>query len=274
MDEFKIKAIIIHPEAEALTAEIERLRTELSMLVLERDHLLFHECKQIEMDYMLTIGALEYRAYKLECDVRRLKRKMELTQAQRNRREGIDLRTIEGILDAEFIEYLTKLSEQLDKLTSAMKRHQSGVLSESETTKLRKLYRQLMKELHPDLHPDQPEDHRTFFLLAQDAYEKADLQSLDTIHVIVVGALKAVITTDAIDSLRAEKERLRRAVSKLRQNVDDIKSSHPYVLRQYLDSPEKAAARTREIEARIASLSDGQAVYARRIASLLGNHHG
>ncbi len=39
--------IIIYPDFEKLTANIEKLRTELSMLILEQDNLLYHECKNI-----------------------------------------------------------------------------------------------------------------------------------------------------------------------------------------------------------------------------------
>ena len=81
--------IVPLPEHEALKEEIEKLRTELSMLVLERDELIFVECKNIEMAYMLSVGALEYKAYELECAVLRLKRKADLIQARKNRQEKI-----------------------------------------------------------------------------------------------------------------------------------------------------------------------------------------
>ena len=55
--------ILIAQDFESLKSEVERLRTELSMLVLERDELLFVECKNIETVYMLAIGVLEYKAY-------------------------------------------------------------------------------------------------------------------------------------------------------------------------------------------------------------------
>ena len=40
--------IILYPDFQALKDEVQRLRTELSMLVLERDELRFVECKNIE----------------------------------------------------------------------------------------------------------------------------------------------------------------------------------------------------------------------------------
>jgi len=83
--------IILHPDFEKLKTEVEKLRTELSMFVLERDNLLYQECKNIEMAYMLSVGALEYKAYEIECAILRLKRKVELIQAKKNRQENCSL---------------------------------------------------------------------------------------------------------------------------------------------------------------------------------------
>ncbi len=52
--------IIFYPNFEKLKSEVEKFRVELSMLVLKKDELLSFECKNIEMQYMLSIGGLEY----------------------------------------------------------------------------------------------------------------------------------------------------------------------------------------------------------------------
>ena len=46
--------IIIFPDFEKLKSEVEKLRIELSMLVLEKDELLFVECKNIETGEVLV----------------------------------------------------------------------------------------------------------------------------------------------------------------------------------------------------------------------------
>lgn len=67
--------VIAFPEHDKVKAEIEKLRVELSMLVLERDELVFVECKNIEMVYMLSVGGLEYKAFELNCAALRIKEK-------------------------------------------------------------------------------------------------------------------------------------------------------------------------------------------------------
>ncbi len=89
------------------------------MLVLERDDLLHHECRNIEMAYMLAVGGLEYRAYETECAILRLKRKLELIRAKRNRQEKVVLSGIEEVLDADFAEYRARLNEQIERMNAA-----------------------------------------------------------------------------------------------------------------------------------------------------------
>ena len=67
--------IILFPEFEKLKTEISSLKARISELLCMRDQMLFVECKNIEMEYMLALGDLEYKAYELNCHMLRLKRK-------------------------------------------------------------------------------------------------------------------------------------------------------------------------------------------------------
>ena len=104
-----------------------------------RDQMLFVECKNIEMEYMLALGDLEYKAYELNCQMLRLKRKAELIQACKNRQEKIILSEIENILDTEFADYQARLDEQLHKMNIAIERSRGEWLSEDESKEARAL---------------------------------------------------------------------------------------------------------------------------------------
>lgn len=61
--------VILFSDFEKLKNEAEKMRTELSMLLLERDELQFVICKNIETEYMLKLGRIEYKAYEAQCAV-------------------------------------------------------------------------------------------------------------------------------------------------------------------------------------------------------------
>src|SRR5699024_2471487 len=98
--------------------------------------LIYVECKNIEMAYMVSLGHLEYKAYKTECMILRLKRKNEMIQAKKNRQEKISLVEIEKILDEEFTEYQTLLNQQIEKMNDALERSKSRTLSKAEAQEL------------------------------------------------------------------------------------------------------------------------------------------
>lgn len=50
--------VIVFPDFEKLKSEVEKMRTELSMLLLERDELQFVICKNIETEYKLRVHGL------------------------------------------------------------------------------------------------------------------------------------------------------------------------------------------------------------------------
>ena len=64
---------------------------------------------------MLELGNLEYKAYESMCYMLRLKRKMELIQAKKNRLEKVVLIEIEKQLDREFALYQETLNVQIEK---------------------------------------------------------------------------------------------------------------------------------------------------------------
>jgi len=261
--------IILYPDFEKLKAEVEKLRTEFSMLVLERDELLYHECKNIEMAYLLSIGKLEYKAYKIECAILRLKRKAELIQARKNRQEKIILSEIEARLDLEFAEYQAKLNEHLEKMNAAIERSHGRVLTDEESRELKKLYRFIVKLLHPDLHPDLSDEKVRLFNNAVEAYERGDLDGLRIIAEIVAEPDIPDAKSDAMTALMKEKERLIKLIQRVRDDINEIKSKYPYTMKSLVQSHEKTAARKKELEEYIKYLNEVLAVYTEKIAEML-----
>ncbi|HOG46001.1 MAG TPA: molecular chaperone DnaJ [Anaerolineae bacterium] len=261
--------IIIYPDFEKLQADVEKLRTELSMLVLERDHLLYHECKDIEMAYMLSIGVLEYKAYEAECAILRLKRKVELIQAKKNRQERIVLSAIEDTLDYEFAAYRAKLDEQIDKMNAALERSNYAIMTDEEARELRKLYRSIVKALHPDMRPDLSHAELGLFYNAVEAYEHGDLQGLRIISAMIAKPAIPDARSDGLAFLTKEKARLTELLQTLRDRIAEIKSEYPYTMKSLVQSPEKIQARKAELEERIEQLNRVLVAYTDRVAEML-----
>lgn len=261
--------IIMFPGFEKLKLEVQKLRTELSMLFLERDELRYMECRNIEMAYMLALGSLEYKVYEAECMALRLKRKSALIQTKRNRQEKIILPQIEEDLDAEFFEYQKRLYEQINKMNEAIERSHRGILSEAESKELKKLYRKIVKSLHPDLHPDLSGPQIELFMNAVTAYENGDLQTLQVINEMVGEPLLQDTSQDAMTQLTREKERLECLLKTVKDSIATIKSEYPYTLKEIVNSPEKIATRRQELENVLNQYQDMISIYSARIEEML-----
>ena len=268
-DMSKSNNIIILPELEELKAEVERLRTELSMLMLERDELKFVICKNIEAEYMLKLGGLEYKAYEAQCNVLRLKRQLELMQARLNRQESIVMAVIETILNTEFAEYQKKLDEQVGKMNEAIERSNADVLSEEETKELKKLYRKIVKALHPDMNPNITDAQRQLFDNAVMAYKNGNLDALRAIAGMIGDADLQVTQTDAKARLLEEKKSLEKLLENVREEIQTIKSEYPYTMKELLADDEKVEARKRELELIISKYEEMAGVYKARIDELM-----
>ncbi|MBE5922071.1 MAG: molecular chaperone DnaJ [Lachnospiraceae bacterium] len=266
--------IILFPDFQKLKDEVEKLRTELSMLLLERDELQYVICKNIETAYMLELGGLEYKAYKAQCAALRLKRKVELIQVKMNRQEKVILSKLEATLDAEFAEYQKKLDKQMEKMNEALERGKAEHLSESDSKELKKMYRKIVKVLHPDIHPQATEAQMQLLDHAMEAYKNGDLATLRVIHEMVGDHTVPEESQDAMRQVTEEKERLTDLLKNVRESIDKIKSEYPYNVKDIMENPEKIAQRKAELEKILAYYKELTAIYKAKVEEMLGGNNG
>ncbi len=262
--------VILFPGFEELKEEVKKLHIELSMLLLERDELKYVECKNIEMEYMLTFGALEYKVIELDCLMRRLKKKIQLIQAKKNRQEEVLIFVIEEMLDKEFAQYKEKLDEQMDKINEAIERNNSEVLSEEETRELKSLYRTIVKALHPDIHPDVSKEQLRLFQNAVEAYKRGDLKTLRLIKEMISEPMSLEPDENGMSVLIKEKERLLNMIRSVKEEMEKIKGSYPYQFKCILQNEERIAQRKEELEDIILRLQEMIETYKKRIEEMLG----
>lgn len=266
--------IILFPDFEKLKNEIEKMRTELSMLMLEHDELKFVICRNIETAYMLKLGSIEYKTLETHCAALRLKRKVELIQAKKNRQEKIILSDIEKMLDHEFEEFRRKLDEQIAKMNEAIKRSRLRCLTPEETKEIKKLYRQIVKVLHPDINPDITEAQLMLFENAVKAFDDGDLETMRIISEMVGNEPLPENNKDAMKRLKDEKERLQHSMASIRENIEKIKSQYPYTLKDIAWDDEKTEKRKREYEKIIAEHEKLISIYNAKIEEMLKEQDG
>lgn len=246
--------IVMHPEYEKICEEINEIKNEISALLLERDELQFHICKNIEAEYMVKIGSLEYKAFEFYCLTLRIKRKIELIQAKLNRREVVVLPLIEMQLDKEYAEYRQMLEDRMDTINSALLRREGTELSDEDTELLKKLYRQIVKKLHPDLNPNTTEEQLALFRNAVAAYENGDLSVIKSIALLVDEITPGVSDfglEDGLKELRMKKEKYLEAKAGILEQTEIIKNSFPYNQAEFLNDETAVKIRKNELQMEI-----------------------
>lgn len=261
--------IILFPDFQELKEYVERMKTELSMLLMERDELQFVICKNIETEYYLKLGAIEHKAYKAQCTALRLKRKIELIQARINRQEKVIINLIEQNLDEEFADYEIKLNEQIEKMNEALDLSKCKPLTDIEIKELKKLYRNIVKSLHPDLNPNISNAQIKLFDNAVSAYKNGDLAALRIIELMVSDNRQSEQTKDAMSELAEEKERLEGMLSGIRNSINEIKSRYPYTVKDIVEDSHKEQQRREEIESTINQYNELIDIYTAKLEELL-----
>ncbi len=239
------------------------------MLLLERDELRFVICKNIETEYMLKLGGIEYKAYEAQCAALRLKRKVELIQAKKNRQEKVIISVIEETLDDEFAEFQRKLDEQINKMNEALKQSKADVLSDEDTRELKKLYRKIVKALHPDINPDVTEAQVKLFENAVTAYKDGDLGTLRIINEMVGSNPLTEAHKDARTQFIEEEERLQRLLKSIRESIDRIKSDYPYTMKDIIEDKTKTEQKKQELENILAQYNELISIYKAKIDEML-----
>ncbi|WP_407414005.1 hypothetical protein [Methanobrevibacter sp.] len=210
--------LIIHPE-------VANLKDQLSQLIFQYDNLISHVGPEIERQYVLKFGRYEYKLYELELKIDKLRRKLQLIQIEINHENPIDLDKIEKILQEEFEEYEKQVHDQIDEI-KFLEENTPEKLSESDTKKLKKLYRMLIKKLHPDLNPNQTFFELNLFYRAVYCFEHGDLNGLESVAAILPE--NAGEETSQIDDLK-------RLVKEYEDKIMELKKKYPFNKRELLE---------------------------------------
>lgn len=259
-------------ETRSVLDELVATRHRIIDTLFEIDEIHLQVNPQILAEYAGAVGYLETDLYRWQLKARRLRRKATLLRAAVNRGETLSDEVLDEGLDVEFEAWEEELSRRMAEQMARLEYLTgSRELSPAETAEVKRLHRLLVKRLHPDIHPGQTDEERRFFAIAQAAYEAGDLQCLQAV------ATATEYLDEPLDSVGADGGEQDAAVdlamaeaqlNVLLGQLEELKSGHPYILRELLDSPKELARMRRDLKARIAEQRKVAEAYEEAIREL------
>ena len=253
-----------------IVKEISEARARIVELLLKTDDIVLQVNPHIEAEYATKIGYLENDLLKWQIAARRAKRRYALAQARANSGASFASDEFEAQLDEELAEWESMLASSVEAFLEVAERAAgSRPMSPSDERELKRLHRELIKRLHPDLHPGLSDEAARFFLVAQAAYEKGDLDSLRAIDVATedIGR-KANDASLTEDEASAELELVLAHERIVKQQLEELKRSNPYALKEKLEDGAWVIRRSSELKRQIEEQKAAAKAYEDRFAEL------
>lgn len=277
-------------EAESLRIEIMRLRAEVLDLTAERDRLKYRVCPAILADYNRRIGQLELEIMEAVLRVRKLRRMIEVLQAARNRGEDPDYEEAVRTADSEYRAYEQEVHEKAEEYRNASAGRTCGQADSDEEEdaengeeeelqgadrydredkeELGALYRRIMKELHPDVNPDITQEELDLLHQAMEAYRNGDLETLRKIAAILDGRSIEDKVIEEVDQLRRIRDDLAFLKGSLLAEIEDIRTSFPYTLKDFLNNKEAVRKKQEELRETLARWQEQEKILQERLDQL------
>lgn len=253
-------------------AQIAESRARIADLLLEIDDIVLQVNPHIEAEYATKIGYLENDLFKWQIAARRARRRLALAQARANSGMAFAADEFEAQLDEEFAEWENLLAKSVEAFLKAAERAAgSRPMSPSDARELKRLHRELIKRLHPDLHPGQTDEATRFFHVAQAAYENGGLDVLRAVAVATEGMGEEGVVPDMTeDEATIELELVLAHERVVEQQLEELKRSNPYALKEKLADGAWVIRRVSELKRQIEEQKAAAKAYDDRFAELAG----
>lgn len=255
-------SLTVHPQAENYRRQNRQLQTEIARLIAGRDELKHAVVPHIQAEYQSKLGALEWRVFQMDCEMRAMLRRIEMAQAALNRSDAPCYKDIEQEIETEFSAWREQITQQAQEIKEARERENLPVLSRAESRELQTLYRRLAFLLHPDIIGVSDERRRKLWLQTAEAYRCGDLATLRTIRLLIgnetteAEQLTAEAGMSILDVLKNRQTGLKQICEKLLDEIAVIKTSVPYIRHKILDDESEIKKRQDELHRKIADLRE------------------
>lgn len=236
------------PAYRLLNSQIDELKEQLSAKIIERDNLNFIVSRNLNAKYMTTIGVYEYRVYERYCAIMRILRKIAIIRGQLNRHEAVVIPLVERMLDKEFADSNSRLTEFRKELMAAEEISHADFLSDEDNRRCKALYAEIVGRLHPDLNPATSDEEQELFDSAVDAYEEGSRVKLEEIAEHLSSMDDSAQPPETYEQLRQIKDKLTRKLDAVSDEIDSISDNYPCNQQELLLDEKKVAAKTDELK--------------------------
>ena len=207
-------------------------------LILERDEL-EKDADLIKKRFVMELGDLIEKDFWLKIQCIKIKKILGEIVARMNAEEDFDPEEIVG----EVILSLTDYYAQLEEIRSL--KEDEGTITSAEAVKIKRIWRRISKTVHPDVLPEVFEDEkiRDLWEKAHAAYKGNNLKALIEAEILIYNRLDELgIDSDAEN----EVENISEKIADIELEIEDIKTSEPYIFRYILDDPGKLSEKKEE----------------------------
>lgn len=201
-------------------------------LIINRD-VLRKEAKISDDLFNARYGNLIIAIFKLKIESIKKKKIIAYYQVCINNNKSVNEDDLNSFLDDEMKDYYNELNKMIDdnkdiKITS---------IKNEEYNKIKKIYYKLVKKLHPDINhlTMQNETLTAFWQEILDAYEKNNLEELETLDVLVSKVLKDL----NIDNSNIHIDNILDKIKKVEDDIVKIRTNKPYIYKFILNDEKK-----------------------------------
>ncbi|MCR4841539.1 MAG: hypothetical protein K5848_08385, partial [Lachnospiraceae bacterium] len=207
-------------------------------LILERDEL-EKEADLIKKRFVMELGDLIEKDFWLKIQCIKIKKILGEIVARMNAGDDFDPEEIVG----EVILSLTDYYAQLEEIRSL--KEDEGTITSAEAVKIKRIWRRISKTVHPDVLPEVFEDEkiRDLWERAHAAYKGNNLKALIEAEILIYNRLDELgIDSDAENGV----ENISEKIADIELEIEDIKTSEPYIFKFVLDDPGKLSGKKEE----------------------------
>lgn len=254
----------VDPKFTKIIYEIDELKNKLAKLIVERDSLIYHVCKNLKIDYMLKIGSLEYKLLKIQNDILISKRKLEIIKDKLSSNEELDFSYVEEKIKLEFSEFEKIENKMLEDIDISIDLSMSDIIDGENLKNLNDIYYKLQLIYNPILNINIEDDE--IYKKIEKAYRTGKIKKLEAFAKDV----NSELLIDEIETLEKIKKRYETLISENNRILVKIKNTFPYNQKNMLENENLIRRKKTEINDKI-YLSESELDNLKKEISIIKN---